>query len=781
MPSVTLSLNHFNRPVATSGAVVDSATLLAKLSERPDGPIAIVDPRGCPLGTIESQRLITYLLYRRKREEPDRPIDLSALARPVIPLSARMAVNEFLETLTGDPPVFDLVLVDGRGKLVGLLDTERLLRFSLGRVLLEDRNAIGSTGSEALLEADRPPRENTLDFLEQLPVPLLLYHDEGEIFYRNQPWREAIGDFFEFPLPDGPDADAIPSPLFPRRLEIPRGETFRVWQLVRVPLSLSPDLPIATGSEVWLVMATDVTEQQQCCQELVTKNADLVHLNRLKDEFLACISHELKSPLTAVVGLSDLLREQKIGELNPRQSKYAELIYRSGRQLMTLVNDLLDLTRLETGQLKLSLTTVKIDRLCRRVREMLEEKHRGKVDREISFALEIEPGIDRVVADESRLLQMLFHLLDNAVKFTADGGTFALKIGRWEDWLAFTVSDTGIGIPEKSQHLIFQKFQQLESPLTRQFEGTGLGLVLTRQLARAHGGDLSFVSRVGRGSQFTLLLPPHPLGESSGPSGKQRLVLVVESSPKTLEQFVDRLGELGVKTVVARSGTEAIEKARQLRPRCIFLAPDLPLLSGWDVLTLLKSNPRTRDIKAIVTAASADKQRGEQQGADGFLVPPITSAALQACLNLAAPVTPIEKRNTSPTLLRLHGNPENLPSEISPFQWLWTSQLVQENYRFIEADSLEQAELLAGVWEVDAILIDRSISVDPVPYLRALSESEALASVPLVTLDVAVTEAANSIPGLVVFPCLAPPTESRIEQLLQVIETAGAARDHHDR
>jgi signal transduction histidine kinase/CheY-like chemotaxis protein len=769
MPSVTLSLNHFNQPVPTSEAIVDRVSLLAEVSKRPAGPIVIVDRWGCPLGTLDSQWLITYFLYQQRKtnlETPaDRLIDLSALARPVMALPARMSVHEFLETLTEEPSVFDLVLVDNRGKLIGRLDTGRLLQFSLGRVLLEDQEAIG--------HRDRSIAENPLDFLEQLPIPVLLYQDEGEIFYRNRHWCDAIGEFFHFPR-----TEAIE---FPQRLEIPQGDSCHVWQLIRVPLSLSLNLPVTIGSEVWLVLATDITEQQQCCQELATKNADLVHLNRLKDEFLACISHELKSPLTAVVGLSNLLREQKIGELNPRQSKYAELIYRSGRQLMTLVNDLLDLTRLETGQLKLTPSRVKLDRLCQRVREMIAEKYPQRIDREIVFRLEIEPGIEYIVADESRLLQMLFHLLDNAVKFTADGGTFGLKISRWENWLAFTVSDTGIGIPEQSQHLIFQKFQQLESPLTRQFEGTGLGLVLTQKLARSHGGDLSFVSKVGQGSQFTLLLPPHPLGENSAPPGKHRLILVVESSPKTIELLVERLEELGIKTIIARTGTEAIEKARQLQPRCIFLSPNLPLLSGWDVLTLLKSNPCTGEIKVIITAPASERQRGEQQGADGFLVPPVTSAALQACLNLAAPLPPTKERKTAPTLLRLHGNHTTIPSEISPFQWLWTSQLVQENYRFIEADSLEQAELLASVWEIDAVLVDRSIAEDPLPYLQTLSKSEALAGIPLVTLDVAVTEAANRIANLAVFPCLAPPTESRIEQLLQVIETAGAARDHHDR
>jgi CheY-like chemotaxis protein len=374
---------------------------------------------------------------------------------------------------------------------------------------------------------------------------------------------------------------------------------------------------------------------------------------------------------------------------------------------------------------------------------------------------------------------MLVHLLDNAVKFTVDGGNLGIKVNRWENWLAFTVWDTGIGIPEESQHLIFQKFQQLESPFTRQFEGAGLGLVLSQKLARCHGGDLSFVSRAQEGSEFTLLLPVHPQGAEQESATPQRLVLVVEANPQVIEQFVDRLSELGLKAIIARSGTEAIEKARQLKPRCVFLNPNLPLLSGWDVLTLLKSHPQTKEIKVIVTAADSERNRSQQQGADSFLVPPITSAALQACLNLTVSPVTSRKRRTAPTLLRLHGHYAPNFSDLSSFSWIWNNQLVRENYRFIEADSCEQAELLATVWEVDAILIDSSIAEDLYSYLQTLSESETLANLPLVTLDVTVTEVANQIPGLAVFPCLAPPTENRIEQLLKVIETADLAFSRH--
>jgi signal transduction histidine kinase/CheY-like chemotaxis protein len=788
MPSVTLSLHHFNQSVTTCELIIDRASLCDLINTGNPEAIVVVDERYCPLGLIESQALIAYLLYQQQHPETRNPscnrLDLSGWLRPIIPLNSRMAVSEFLATLTGEAIAKAPILVDAQGKLLGRLDTGKLLQFCLGRSILDDP-------PPHLRISDRitPPRsDHPLEFLEQLPLPLLLYSPEAGILYQNQAWCQQIGAAFPANIDNSAlalvnDPLTLPSPtppLFPQRLETVTSGLTKTWRLLSVPLNLTDNYPlIEKASGLWLLLATDITEQQQYCQELAVKNADLVHLNRLKDEFLACVSHEFKSPLTAVIGLSSLLREQKIGELNPRQSKYADLIYRSGRQLMALVNDLLDLTRLETGQLQLTLSRVKIDRLCQRVYDIIVDKYPQRLDLPSSYRLDIESGLDYVLADEARLQQMLVHLLDNAVKFTIDGGNLGIKVNRWENWLAFTVWDTGIGIPEESQHLIFQKFQQLESPFTRQFEGAGLGLVLSQKLARCHGGDLSFVSRAREGSQFTLLLPVHPQGADQESATPQRLVLVVEANPQVIEQFVDRLSELGLKAIIARSGTEAIEKARQLKPRCVFLNPNLPLLSGWDVLTLLKSHPQTKDIKVIVTAADCERNRSQQQGADSFLVPPITSAALQACLNLTGSPVTSRKRRTAPTLLRLHGHYAPNFSDLSSFSWIWNNQLVRENYRFIEADSCEQAELLATVWEVDAILIDSSITEDLYSYLQTLSKSETLANLPLVTLDVAVTEVANQIPGLAVFPCLAPPTENRIEQLLKVIETADLAFSRH--
>lgn len=598
----------------------------------------------------------------------------------------------------------------------------------------------------------------------------------------------------------------------------------RVWQFIKIPLQeyglkfIDHALDAsAVSTDLWLLAATDVTEQQLLASELAAKNADLIQLNRLKDEFLACISHELKTPITAVMGLSTLLKDQSLGELNERQVRYARLIHQSGRHLMTVVNDILDLTRMETGQLKLTLEPVKIASVCDRAIEQartIEPKtsQRSQAGESAEqpfkhrFNLVIEPELDSFVADELRLRQMLVHLLSNAFKFTEADGEVGLRVSRWEGWIAFTVWDTGIGIPEQKQHLIFQKFQQLESPLTRQFEGTGLGLVLTRSLARLHGGDVSFLSKQGKGSEFTLLLPPSPPHKIGGAeevegveevenweggetsphhhTSSKRLMLVVEAAPRFIEDLTEQLTDLGYRVVIARSGTEALEKARRLQPGALLLNPLLPLLSGWDVLTLLKSDAATRQIPVIVTATRAEKDQAFSNRADEFLSLPVQQQTLQQVLARFCPQPSVSQSgkavsqsiDTNTPLTILHLSPSGL---VTPSSWLLNSGLLhQHHYRILEADDLEQAELLARIWQPDLVLLNGTIP-DPLAYLQQLSQHPHLAVLPLVTLDAATTQVASQVTGLSVFPCLTPTEKLKPDTLLPVLQIAAGKLDRN--
>jgi CheY-like chemotaxis protein len=256
-----------------------------------------------------------------------------------------------------------------------------------------------------------------------------------------------------------------------------------------------------------------------------------------------------------------------------------------------------------------------------------------------------------------------------------------------------------------------------------------------------------------------------------------RLVLVVEAVVKSIETLSDQLTELGYRVVIARSGTEAVEKARRLQPCAVFLNPLLPTLSGWDVLTLLKAEPETREIPVIVTGTRGDREQAYRNHADGFLGLPVVQKSLQQVLNQITPdEAPFAIAETSPqtlVILRLS------PTRYGELQRLGTvseidlnALLHSYNYRVVEADDLEQAELLAQVWKPNIVLLDAAVP-DPMGYLKLLGDCSFLASLPLVTLDPATTQAANQVQNLSVFPCLAPISEnSEPSALLQVIQVA---------
>ncbi|MGB6295030.1 MAG: ATP-binding protein [Rivularia sp. (in: cyanobacteria)] len=692
--------------------------------------------------------------------------------------------------------------------------------------------------------------------LKGLPWALMLETDTKEVVSRNQLWYEQLGELKD-PLGfkelwentiegNSRQADVEPELNHSKSgstlnrcfidsepgscvcvVEMQDGEE-RVWRFTKIPVDISDiefgelkNEEIPENGQLWLVLATDITEQQQLTQELAAKNADLIQLNRLKDEFLACISHELKTPLTAVLGLSRLLSDQQLGKLNDRQARYANLIHQSGRHLMSVVNDILDLTRMETGQMTLTPTKVNIKNVCDRALNEAKAIHvqtnkatAAELDEDYQFVLDIESGLEEIVADELRLRQMLIHLLSNAFKFSSSGDSIGLQINSWEGWIAFTVWDTGIGIADSQQHLIFQKFQQLENPMIRQHEGTGLGLVLTRALARLHGGDVSFLSQEGSGSQFTVLLPPSPPQKMVGEIGvgdtsaylqtkssqviqqkpsitsdsfkdlspedipasisknnfnensfsdrdstpklqtfPNSLVLVVETVARYIEDFTKHLSTLGYRVVVARSGCEALEKARRLQPIAIFINPLLPILSGWDVLTLIKSDVATRNIPTIVTASAAEKEQAKSKRADYFLNLPVTYEALAGLLETISHIPeekPASAKNNSTQKAK---TPLRILRLVEPDVESLSYHPSLGKHRVIEADDLEQAQLLARVWKFDVALLDVEMPLAEI-YLKQISESNILAALPLVTRSVETTQAASKIGKLSVFPCL---------------------------
>lgn len=265
----------------------------------------------------------------------------------------------------------------------------------------------------------------------------------------------------------------------------------------------------------------DEARQSQRTQILEAQRQAAEAASQAKSRFLAMISHELRTPLNAVLGLSALLSRQVVGPLNPKQVEYLNYIHGSGEHLLAIISDILDLSKVEAGQEHLRLTEVSLPELCHSCLAMIQPR---AAEKGLTLAYRGGTDADTCLADERRLRQMLLNLLSNAVKFTPQGRV-TLAVQRHDAQIEFKVEDTGIGIPADQLEQIFQPFTQLDRELNRQYDGAGLGLSLTRQLAQLHGGYLRVESVVGQGSQFFLRLPRH------GPGGSASATVQTSSAP----------------------------------------------------------------------------------------------------------------------------------------------------------------------------------------------------------------------------------------------------------
>jgi signal transduction histidine kinase len=274
----------------------------------------------------------------------------------------------------------------------------------------------------------------------------------------------------------------------------------------------------ADGTTVWDGILTDITEQhrvaagrkvaevalQQTNERLERTNQELQQATRLKDEFLSSMSHELRTPLNAILGLSEGLQEMIFGELNDRQIKSMATIERSGRHLLSLINDILDVSEIAAGKMELEITKISATQLAKSCLSFVGTQSQQK---NIQVLLHVPADHLPIEVDERRLRQVLLNLLTNAVKFTPAGGQVTLGLAQVDQGISFTVTDTGIGIAEADRSKLFQPFVQIDAQLNRKYEGTGLGLALAQQIIHLHGGSIEVQSAVNRGSCFTVLLP----------------------------------------------------------------------------------------------------------------------------------------------------------------------------------------------------------------------------------------------------------------------------------
>ncbi|MBD2211800.1 PAS domain S-box protein [Calothrix sp. FACHB-156] len=294
------------------------------------------------------------------------------------------------------------------------------------------------------------------------------------------------------------------------RIEMERLFLHKEGGLVWTHLSVSV-IPDSNGNpEFFLAIVEDITERKQTELKLRASQAAAEAGSRAKSEFLATMSHELRTPLNAIMGLSQLLQQEMVGPLNEKQQEYIGCVYSSGQHLLALINDILDLSKVEAGKEELLQLPLLVRDVCNYAISTVSDQ---ALDKGLQLTHEIDSEAEIFIGDERRVKQMLLNLLTNAIKFTP-AGTVSLEVKKVSNGISFTVADTGIGIDPNNFKFLFQPFKQLDSRLNRQYEGTGLGLALTRKLARLHGGDVTVESALGQGSRFTLFLPDQPYSSS---------------------------------------------------------------------------------------------------------------------------------------------------------------------------------------------------------------------------------------------------------------------------
>lgn len=372
-------------------------------------------------------------------------------------------------------------------------------------------------------------------------------------------------------------------------------------------------------------------------EELAITNAKLARATQLKDEFLASMSHELRTPLNAILGLSEALVDEVYGTLTEKQSRSLATIHKSGKHLLSLINDILDLAKIESGKDQLYLSCVELAYLCDASLEFIKEQ---SIKKNIQIKAQIEARIGCAVLDERKIKQVLINLLTNAVKFTPEGGQVTLKA--WsdseEEQIIFSVIDTGIGIKSENMDKLFKSFVQIESSLSRRYEGTGLGLSLVKNIVELHGGSISVTSEVEKGSQFTIIIPWNKgmknIAESkvsippirSLTKSFPALILLAEDNEANILMMSDYLIAQGYKLIFARNGLEAIKLAKEKQPDLILMDIQMPGMDGLEATHQIRQEPKIANIPIIAITAltmPGDREKCLAAGVNEYMTKPV--------------------------------------------------------------------------------------------------------------------------------------------------------------
>ena len=511
-------------------------------------------------------------------------------------------------------------------------------------------------------------------------------------------------------------------------------------------------------------------EIEQARRALEEKAKELALTSKYKSEFLANMSHELRTPLNSILVLGQQLSDNPSGNLTPKQVEFARTIHGAGTDLLNLISDILDLSKIESGTVSVEANEIAFNSLLETVARPF--RHEAE-SRKLAFEVQKDSRLSgSLVTDSKRVQQVLKNLLSNAFKFTEQGSvrlTVSAATSGWSEdhpilgktaqVVAFAVSDTGIGIPLDKQRIIFEAFQQADAGTSRKYGGTGLGLAISRELANLLGGEIQLHSTLGKGSTFTLYLPQTYAGPSTVPAARaaetsastasappqlasvnvverpipvitddrenlqpdDTVLLIVEDDPHYARVVCDLARDRGFKVLVATKGAEALSLAKDFHPTAVSLDVFLPDMLGWTVLNHLKQDPGTRHIPVQMLTLDEDRQHGLARGAFAFVTKPVSTEGIQAALSRM-------KEYAAPRRKQLLVVEDNAAEQISIEQLLGHEDIVVRI-----ANTGKQALQLLGEQSFDCVVLDlRLPDMSGFELLEQFRDTPHLSDVPVV-------------------------------------------------
>ena len=507
-----------------------------------------------------------------------------------------------------------------------------------------------------------------------------------------------------------------------------------------------------------IAVARDVTDRKHIERTLQEKNIELEHASRMKSGFLATMSHELRTPLNSVIGFSEALKDGLMGELGQAQQEAIGDIFTSGEHLLSLINDILDLSKVEAGMMAVELEDVDLQQLLTNALSIVRDKAAA---RRIELALDLDPDLGVTQMDSRKAKQIIYNLLSNAVKFSDQGGRVTVRArrvprvivgtieGAWPvrsfpladndcaEFVEISVADTGMGISEADTAKLFQAFTQIDSSLARRFEGTGLGLAMVKQMTELLGGSVAVASAVGAGSCFVAWVPLRTGAPTSAANGEarqeavpadpraiDRVALVVEDDERAADLVALLLETEGLRVLRAHSAEVALEVAADQELSLITLDVQLPGMSGWEFLALIRDDAALAQVPVVIISGAAEGNIAVRQGAAAILHKPIRRADLTASLvNLGLHASGERTR----TVLVVDDDPKAVE--------LIAAFLPRPGYAVVRAYGGAEAIVLAQRVKPDLILLDLMMpDVNGFDVVRALQRDTKTAGIPVLVV-----------------------------------------------